>query len=240
MPCAKSEGARLSRPTACRRDRRVKRMLSVHHAAACFESFQPCWGRHVFACKFIHRKSSFSSRGSATRVAGRCVKELPRRSMCRSSLSVAIDSGSDVSLLFLRCSSRKRAKRPTESGSNVRRLSDARISIRLLINEIGFGPCFKGVFTDVQVAQSGQPGERRRQRGQLVVVEIEKISQLVEVRQRVRHLSQPVVSQIEHTKFFQAANPAGYFRQLIVGQDQRFEIGSLPHPLGDATKPLFP
>jgi hypothetical protein len=71
--------------------------------------------------------------------AGKCVRELPRRSRCLSSLSIAIDSGSDVSLLSLRCSSRKRANLPTESGIDVRRFSDALISIRLLIIDIDSG-----------------------------------------------------------------------------------------------------
>ena len=38
------------------------------------------------------------------------------------------------------------------------------------------------------------------------------------------------MSQIEHPKFLQVANPAGYFRQIIVSQDESFETGLRPRP----------
>src|SRR5436305_11571992 len=97
--------------------------------------------------------------------AGKCVSGLPRRSICRSCRSVPIDWGSDVSSLFLRCSSRKRHKCRTESGNDVSRLSDALSSIRLTMPEIDSGPQLEGVLADVQIAQLLQPLEGRRQRG---------------------------------------------------------------------------
>ena len=122
-----------------------------------------------------------------------------------------IDSGSDVSWLFLRCSSRKRAKRPIESGSDASRLSDALSSIRLVIRANGFRQYFEGVFADVQVAQLCQPRERRWERLQLIVVEIEEIRQAIEVGQGIRHSSQPVVSEIEHAKASSGGRSAGEF-----------------------------
>jgi len=75
--------------------------------------------------------------------SGKCVRGLPRRSICRNSRSVPINCGSDVSWLFLRCSSRNRDKRPIESGSDVSRLSDALSSIILAILQTNSGHASK-------------------------------------------------------------------------------------------------
>src|SRR5579872_437988 len=170
--------------------------------------------------------------------AGKCVSGLPRRSICRSSSSVPIDSGSTVSLLFLKFSSRKRDKRPTDSGRDVNPIPDALSSIRLLIPQIDSG--LEDVIADIDIAQLCQPIERRWQLRQSVVVKIEKIREAFEVAQGIRDPRQFVVSQIEHSKAFKPANPVGHFGQIVFSQHQGFEPGLLPYPVWHAAKALLP
>ena len=122
-------------------------------------------------------------------LAGKCVKGLPRRSSCRSSWSAAIDSGSDVSRLFLRCNSRKRAKRPTESGKRSQPIVGCAQLDQARHTRNGFGQCLEGVFTDIQIAQLAliwrEHGGSERQ---LIVVKIEKIGQTIQIGQRVRYV----------------------------------------------------
>ena len=76
-------------------------------------------------------------------VAGKWVSGFPRRSICRNSWSRQTLSGSEVSLLFLRCNSRNRDKRPIESGSDISWLSDTRSSIKFVMSQISSGKTVK-------------------------------------------------------------------------------------------------
>ena len=128
-------------------------------------------------------------------------------------------------------------------GSEVRsRLSDARNSIRLSHTRNGFGPCLEGVFTDIQVAQLALAWrEHGGSERQLIVVKIEKIGQTIQVRQRVRYASQACCVQDRACEESSSGRSGErYFRQIVVGQDQGFEPGSFPHPIGNAAEPLLP
>jgi hypothetical protein len=60
-------------------------------------------------------------------------------------------------------------------------------------------------------------------------VKIEKISETVEIGQRVRYARQLVMSEIEHAKPLQAAYLPGHFGQVVLGQHQSFKVGLFPY-----------
>ena len=62
------------------------------------------------------------------------------------------------------------------------------------------------VLAEVQVAQLRKLPKRLRQRGQSVVVQIEKVGQATEVAQCVRQPRKLVVTEIEHTQLLQTSN----------------------------------
>jgi len=49
-----------------------------------------------------------------------------------------------------------------------------------------------------------------------------------------------VVTKIEHTELFQTADPLRYFCQLVVSQNQSFELRLLPHIVWHVAELLLP
>ena len=54
------------------------------------------------------------------------------------------------------------------------------------------------IFAEVQVAEFRKSPQRRRERCQTVVVQIEKVGEAVEVAQSVRQARKVVVTEVEH------------------------------------------
>jgi hypothetical protein len=75
--------------------------------------------------------------------------------------------------------------------------------------------CREGVVTDIQIAKPLQSGERRRERGQAVVVKVEEIREAIEIAQRIGQAGQLVVSEVQHAKSFDFFGQLG---QPVVGQ----------------------
>ena len=71
-------------------------------------------------------------------------------------------------------------------------------------------------------------------------MQLEKIGESVEIGQGIRHTRQLVMPEIEHAEFSQAADLIGNFGQIVVGQNQGFEIGLVPHGLWDLAEVLLP
>lgn len=104
----------------------------------------------------------------------------------------------------------------------------------------GFGELGEAVFADVEVAEADELREGRRERGQLIVVEVEKVGEGGEFSQRVGQAGQLVVTQVEHAEIVQSADLVGEFGERVVREDQGFEVSLLPDPVGDAAKLFFP
>jgi hypothetical protein len=49
-----------------------------------------------------------------------------------------------------------------------------------------------------------------------------------------------IVAEVEHTEVLQISNALGELRQMIVGEDEGFEISSLPDGFGHLAEVLFP
>src|SRR5579859_1053172 len=71
-------------------------------------------------------------------------------------------------------------------------------------------------------------------------MQVEEISESVEVTQRRGYACEIVVTKIEHPESLQSPYLFGHFGELVVCQDQGFEHGLLPHVVWHAAELLFP
>jgi hypothetical protein len=71
-------------------------------------------------------------------------------------------------------------------------------------------------------------------------VKIEEVGEAFERGHCIGHPRQLVVAEVQHPKLLQAANLFGHFRERVIGQHQRLELGLIPHRVGHATQSLLP
>ena len=104
----------------------------------------------------------------------------------------------------------------------------------------GFREESEAVFTDVKVAEANELCQRRRERGQLIVVEVEKVGEGGEVSEGLGQVGQVVVAEIEHAEILEGADLFWEFGERVVREDQGLEVSLLPDGIGDAAELLFP
>ena len=85
-----------------------------------------------------------------------------------------------------------------------------------------------------------KPIEAGWKRGETIVVKVEEIGEAFDFSQRFGQRREPVVPQVQHAQMPQPADLFGDFAEIIVREDQRFEIRAIPHRFRDSAEPLLP
>lgn len=71
-------------------------------------------------------------------------------------------------------------------------------------------------------------------------MKVEEVCEPIEVTQGFWQLRKMVVTKVEHTELFQAADVFGDFGESVVSQDECFELGLLPHGVWHAAMLFLP